>query len=112
YAAEDAANGGLMYAPPKLGRRRMCSIEAFGVLSANMKECGRLSSLKHFSKNIACSAALSWPGAAIIGSSGCVIGVKILFMVRDSCPVGPMFNPEKGGCGYFVWMVDLKYSSS
>jgi hypothetical protein len=61
YAAEDAANGGLMYAPPKLGRRRMCSIEAFGALGANIKECGRLSSLKHFSKNIACDVDRTLP---------------------------------------------------
>ena len=61
YAADEAASGGLMYAPPKLGRRRMCSIDAFGALGANINAWGRLSSLKHFSKNIACDVDRTLP---------------------------------------------------
>src|SRR4051812_17262784 len=60
YGAE-AASGGLMYAPPKLLRLRICSIEALGALSANPNEWGRLSSLKHFSKNMACDVDRKLP---------------------------------------------------
>ena len=109
----EVATGGFNDAPPNCGCERIDSIDPFGPRSMHVIECGRPSSFKHFSMNIdwgvdlkdpmayrsrfgswpimcrasLISAAVNWPGAAIMGRSGCVIGEKTVFKARESCPI-------------------------
>ena len=60
YEAE-LERGGLTYAPPKLGCIMTDSIEPRGPRSMQLKLCGKPSSLKHFSKNMACDVDRKLP---------------------------------------------------